>query len=237
VPKIKCMVRSFIDLHICLNVENFNQDLASVINYSELLNLSKIAICLIVENESDLNKVKLLKNEIDLFKTNIKLLTCAKIKTESTETLKLLIMKSRKITDLIMVCGGNLDINRAALEDIRVDILSKPEENRKDSGLDEVMVKLATKNNVFIEFNMGSIINTYGKIRSHILSHQMKNWKMVEHFSAPFIITSGAIDKWGLRTGRELAALGTLIGMELSIALDAVSTNPKKVIDKFSNKK
>ena len=63
------------------------------------------------------------------------------------------------------------------------------------------------------------------------------NWKLINRFEVPFLIASGAKSVWDMRTGRELASFGTIIGMELATALDAVSLNCGHIIEKAIKRK
>ena len=92
------------------------------------------------------------------------------------------IKKLRDRADIIIVSGGNPKINRAAVENPRVDILAHPERGRKDSGLDNVMVKLATENGVAIELNFKFVLHSYKKIRYHLLAHMKNNIKLSKKY-------------------------------------------------------
>ena len=231
------MARTFVDLHIHSDYSNGVDNLSEIINYAEKLDLSSLAVVEEIESVSELSRIKEIRERINHLRTNIRIYIGIELKTDNPDNMKTLIAKSRPLVDLLMVYGGNVDINRIAVEDSRVDILSRPEFSRKDSGLDEAMVKLAAKNHVAIEFNFRSVLHTYSKVRSHILFHMRHNWSLVSRFEAPFLITSGAKSIWDMRTGRELASFGTVIGMELATALDAVSLNCEKIMDLSSKRK
>lgn len=59
----------------------------------------------------------------------------------------------RKMFDILLARGGDLKMNRAAVETREVDILTHPEHGRYDCGMNHVMARLAKKNNVAIELN------------------------------------------------------------------------------------
>ena len=231
------MSRNFVDLHINSRYSKGDDDFSRIVSFAEKLDISSIVVFETVETSSDITKLKEIKNRISQIRTRVKIYIGAELKNEDSDKMKSLITKARSKVDILAVCGGNLDINRIAVENPVVDILLNPEFSRRDSGLDEVMVKLAAKNHVAIEFNFRTILHTYSKVRSHILSHMRHNWTLVKRMDAPFIITSSANNVWDMRTGRELASFGTLVGMELSTALDAVSTNCETIIENAVKKK
>lgn len=57
-----------------------------------------------------------------------------------------------------------------------------------------------------------------------------KNVKLCRNYEANVITTSGAVNKWGLRSGRELASISYLLGLELGTAIDSVSTIPEEIL-------
>ncbi len=122
--------------------------------------------------------------------------------------------KIRKEADLILVHGGDLEVNRAALETAEVDILLHPELGREDSGIDHTMVRLAKKNNVAIEFSMSDLIQSSRVGRARLIHSMLENAKLVKKYAAPFVLTSGAFDEWGLRSPSELTALGKVLGFQ-----------------------
>ncbi len=227
------MSRRFADLHILLNHSDNKDNLSEIVRSAEMLDLSSIVIFDTIEKTSEIKKFNDLREKIAKINTDTNIYIGAQISSNNPETVKSLILKTRSKVDIVAVSGGDIIINRLAVESSKVDILLSPEFSRKDSGLDEVMAKLAAKNNVAIGFSFRPVLHTYSKIRAHILSHMIYNWKLVKRFDTPFVIISSAQDVWDMRTGRELASFGTIIGMELSTALDAVSTNCEKIIGKI----
>ncbi len=223
------MERKFCDLHIYSDLSIGESSVKDIIGMAEKLDLSSICI---IDHVKDKNKdnINRLKEEIKKQKPNIEVLAGVEINTEDTEILKRQISRLRETADIVIVSGGSSKINRAAVEDARVDILAHPERGRRDSGLDDIMARLAAKNNVAIELNFKMVLNTYRKIRSHMLAHMRDNAELVHKFGAPLVISSGAEKAFEIRTGRELASLGTLVGLELAKSLDCVSSVPESMI-------
>lgn len=138
--------------------------------------------------------------------------------------------KVRDKCEILMVHGGNYDINRSACENPLIDILCHPELGRKDSGLDHIVVKAAADNKVAIEINFREILESYKRQRVHILSSMRKNVKLCTKYEANVITASGAISKWNLRSGRDLAAITYLLGLDLGKAIDTVTTIPEEMV-------
>jgi len=142
----------------------------------------------------------------------------------------------RKEFDLLLVGGGDLELNRAAVETPEVDILAHPEYGRHqvgkmaDSGLNHVLVKLAAKNNVAIEINFGSIFMSSGYNRAKVLRSIRQNIMLAKKFKAPIILCSGALSHFELRDSQSMISMATVLGMDLNEAKDAISKVPEKTV-------
>ncbi|MBW6462388.1 MAG: PHP domain-containing protein [DPANN group archaeon] len=224
------MERKFTDLHIYSNLSIGQNSIADIIKMAESLGLSSICI---IDYVKDKNKDNLnaLRDEIIKHKTDIKIYTGIEVSTDDPEIMRLQVKKLRDTADIIIVSGGNPKINRVAVENPRVDILAHPELGRKDSGLDNVMAKLATENGVAIELNFKYVLNSYRKVRSHLLSHMRTNVVLAKKYKTPLVITSGAESIFDMRAGRELASIGSLIDLELAQSLDCISQIPENIIN------
>ena len=129
----------------------------------------------------------------------------------------------RRECDLLLVRGTNLDLNRKAVQTKEVDILTHPEYNRRDSGLNHVMVKLAAKNRVAIEINFREILLSSKNTRSHIMHHIQKNVKLCKKYKTPIILSSGAVSHWQMKDPKILISMGCLLGLKLNVAKNALS--------------
>ncbi|HJH30260.1 MAG TPA: ribonuclease P protein component 3 [Methanosarcinaceae archaeon] len=140
-----------------------------------------------------------------------------------------LIGKYRRNVDVLVIHGGNENINRAAVENRNVDILAHPC-TPKDSGLNHILAKSASENNVAIEFNLDSVFKGRGGRRVHTLSYFRKNVEIARKFDVPMILTSNAASYFDLRAPWEMIALAGLFGMEKDEAISAISTVPAGII-------
>lgn len=157
--------------------------------------------------------------------------TNCKLKTKFLEAddwgeLKKKIKNSREKADLQVFKGGNVELNRKAAEDGRIDILLHPEKDRKDSGIDHVIAEEASNNNVAIGFDLQGLKGDR-KIQTHKLKAWRKNLRLCEKYGTPYITTSGAGQKYELKAPRELAAIVNSIGYDGN---KAVSEYPKSIL-------
>lgn len=142
-----------------------------------------------------------------------------------------LIGKYRKKVDVLIVHGGSESINRAAVENSNVDILAHPQ-TPKDSGLNHVLAKSASVNNVAIEFNLDALIKSRGGRRVHSISHFRKNLAIARKYDVSMILTSNAHSYFDLRAPGEMIALACLFGMTKEEAISALSETPAEIISR-----
>ena len=167
--------------------------------------------CFVCKSLEDIER---LKKTLEAFKTSrLDVSFGLKIEVHQPENIPRIAKKARKGVELILVHGGSLEVNRKACETAEVDILAHPELGRNDSGLDYTMAKLAKENRVAIEFNFRNILFSYKKSRSETLSRLLENANLVRKAKAPFVITSGAVEPYDLRSPSELIAFGRTLGL------------------------
>jgi len=218
----------FYDLHIKTNLSDGENSLEEMVRFAEDLGYSGVAIC---DNYESKEKLAELAKIIKELKTEIEVYPGVLIQAETVNQLKDMISKVREKAVVVVVAGGNYEINRAACDDPRVDILAHPESGRIDSGLDEACLEAAAKNNVAIQINFREILYSFRKQRSYSLNHIEKNIRLAEHFRVPLIVCSGAQSKWDMRAPRELVSVANVLGLEISKAFLGVTTIPQQIIE------
>jgi len=222
----------FFDLHIKSNLSNGEHSIEDIASFAEKLGYSGIAIC---DNYVNVEKLKELKKKISELKSNLEIYPGVYIEAKDPGELNSILNKVRDEVTIVVVHGGDYNINRAACENSKVDILSHPEYNRADNGLDEAAVKAATENNVAIEINFNEVLFSYRKQRTYILNNIAKNIKLCDAFRTPMIICSAAKSIWEMRDPRQLISVATILGMDLGKAFSAISTIPQTIVE--NNKK
>lgn len=133
---------------------------------------------------------------------------------------------------IVCVHGGDYQINRAACEDSRVDILFHPELERRDNGLDEYCLKKARENEVAIGINFRHILETHRKHRVSILKNISENIRLCHEIGVEMIISSCAKSIWEIRDPRALASFLNVLGMDLGKAIKSASEVLEKIIEK-----
>ncbi len=112
------------------------------------------------------------------------------------------------------------DQDRPVLERGSADVLfgaegTQPKDymHQRGSGLNHVMCELAQKKNVAIGFSFSSILEAKESQRSRIMGRMMQNIMLCRKYKAKTVIGSFAKDPWQMRSGHDLQAVFTLLGM------------------------
>jgi ribonuclease P/MRP protein subunit RPP1 len=203
----------FYEMHVHPEVE-----LVKMIEFSRMLGWS--GMCLVFRDLKELEEARRTLKDVRIIDIYFGL----KIEAKKPDDVKRLAAPARRKADLILVHGGDMEVNRAAVETPEVDVLSHPEFGREeDSGFDHVMAKLAKENNVAIEFNFRELLLSYKKTRSAVLAHLARNAKLVRKYNVPFVLTSGAVSSWDMRGPSDLISFGKVLGLDHSACKDSMT--------------
>ena len=84
---------------------------------------------------------------------------------------------------------------------------AKEHTHYRQSGLNQVLCKLATDKKVKIGISFSQILNTYGQKRATILGRMMQNIKFCKKYKTPMITASFATNPYEMIAEAELKAL------------------------------
>lgn len=227
--KYRDMDREFYDIDVQTAQSAGDQDIEAVMQRAERLGFDGIVISDYVATEDDIVPVR---NAVEQVDTDLDVRVGAKVRADSPGDLNDMVRMVRDQVDVVVVHGGDVAVNKAACGDTRVDVLAHPELDRKDSGLDHVAVKQAADNQVAIELNVRQLLESRGKVRSHIFKHMRRNIKLCDKFDAAMVTASGATSVHQLRAPRELASIPRILGMDLKQSFATVSTIPVQILDR-----
>lgn len=135
------------------------------------------------------------------------------IKSNNVSEIRKLSRKFRNRASCISVVGGDLKVNRNVLENIQIDVLSRPYLRRYDSGLNHVLAKEAVNNNVAIELCFKDVLKSYLAHRSKILSNFKDIYVLYRKFNFPLILSSRAESIFDIRTTADFTAFFTQTGL------------------------
>ena len=108
----------------------------------------------------------------------------ARGKTFEQARKNILSLKNKYSNERIGFVSGNDELNRKILEKVPINFLVISQINRKDkqkqrdSGFNQVMAKIAKKNNITIGICLDEIITSKGKVKSDIIARIKQNVKL-----------------------------------------------------------
>lgn len=125
-----------------------------------------------------------------------------------------LVRKFRDKVNCISVLGGDLKVNRASTENIRLDVLSRPYFQRFDSGLNHILAKQARDNNVAIELSFSDILSSYFSYRSKVIANFKDIYTLYNKFHFPLIISSGSRGIFDIKSPRDIESFFKVTGFD-----------------------
>ncbi len=197
--------------------------------------LGYIGICFSEYFKSD-NQIKKVYEEIQKVKEKVGMEIFLGFEARDTKDVYKLIERRRKF-DVLLVHGGDVKLNRIACETPQIDILTHPEFNRNDSGLNHILVKEAAKNGVAIEINFREILIASKRSRSKVLQNIVRNVMLAKKYRTPVILCSGAVSHYELRNPQILTSFATQLGLGLPEAANSLSKIPENILKKSKERK
>ena len=136
--------------------------------------------------------------------------------------------------DLRIVEGGSEEKNRKAVEDKSIDILLSPERNAqndkmasRNSGLNQVLCKLAYDNKIAIGFSFAELLNS--KEKSKVIGRWAQNIRLCRKYKVKMVLASFANNKWEMRSPKDLFSLALTLGMTGREATEALNFKKKEL--------
>lgn len=167
-------------------------------------------------NQNDFSDALKFKKElIDEASDIISLDYTLEIKSNNINEIRKVTNKFRNKSSCISVVGGDLKINRATLENVKIDILSRPYLKRFDSGINHVLAREAIRNNVAIELCFKDILKSYLSYRAKNISKFKDIYTLYRKFDFPLILSSRAESIFDIKTTQDFTAFFTQTGLTI----------------------
>lgn len=168
-------------------------------------------------NQIEFNQAQDFKNELsDKLNNIINFDYTLEIKSTNINEIRKITRKFRSKASCISVIGGDLKVNRAVLENVQIDVLSRPYLRRYDGGINHVLAKEALKNNVAIELCFKDVLRSYLAPRSKVISNFKDIYLLYRKFDFPLILSSRAESVFDIRTVHDFFAFFRQTGLTTS---------------------
>jgi len=216
-------------------------DLAEKILLAERLGWS--GLCVSFDFDAD---YKSLLKELENAKKESKLdfLVGARISVSEPQDVQKKARAALEYADLILVEGGDEEINRAASECWEVDILCHPEKvsgkdlpDQKNSGVDHVIAHYMAERTIALEINFSELLCSFGMVRSQVMGRMRQNIMLAKKYGVPLIIASGGGDLFSLRAPRDLYSVCISLGMDAGFAKRVLQDDPMRIVGKARDRK
>ena len=213
------------------------EKIKETISFAKSLGWQGIGIILEYKKLGEISKIRKSLN-----REGIDMCFGVEISPKKISSVKKEVLKARKHVELVVVNGGDLDVNRKAVEIPEVDILIHPwgplNDLRSDAGINHIVAKIARENNVSICFDFRGMLHSYQRTRSELFKNLFRAARIIKKYKAPFVISSGAVSYWDLRAPSELISFGRLLGfgdkeIKKSMSESIVKENRKRLGEKW----
>ncbi|WP_299526046.1 ribonuclease P protein component 3 [uncultured Methanobrevibacter sp.] len=158
------------------------------------------------------------------------------IASNNVNDIRKIARKFRNKSSCISVIGGDLKINRAVLENIQLDVLSRPYLKRYDCGLNQVLAKESLKNNVAIEICFEDILKSYLTHRSKIIANIKDIYVLYRKFDFPLILSSRSESIFDIKTTKDFTSVFLATGLTQS-EIDKSFITSKNLLEFNKNRK
>ena len=165
-------------------------------------------------NQKDFSSALEFKKElIDELAGDMSIDYTLEIKSENVNEIRKIVNKFRNKSSCISVVGGDLKVNRATLENIKIDILSRPYLKNYDGGINHILAKEAVRNNVAIELCFNDVLKSYLSHRAKVISNFKDIYTLYRKYDFPLVLSSRAESIFDIKTTHDFIAFFKQTGL------------------------
>ncbi len=186
----------------------------------------------VFDNKDTVDKFNVLNDS-----TSIDLYRGVRIRQKNASLIFKSVQKFRKSADMIMVDGGDSNINRKICENPSIDVINHPYDNRHNSGINHVLSKLLKENNITVNINIKDILSKWRYFRVRLLDHINQLLYLEAKYKFRVILSSGSESFFDVKSPDSMLRLCGLLDVNQEKAIDYISKNPREVIDHIPVKK
>jgi len=144
--------------------------------------------------------------------TGIDVVEGIELRSDDRAQLSGLVSQYRDQRTLLVIHGGDDDINRFACEEPMVDVLAHPMAG--DGDVNHILAKAAAHNSVHVEFDLSPVVTADGGTRVRALRDLRKLRDIVDYYDTPYVVSLNADSHLALRAPREVIAVATQAGFD-----------------------
>jgi RNase P/RNase MRP subunit p30 len=221
----------FVDLHLRPNLRS-PEHASELLRKSAELGYSTVGIAFAAEvTQKDVDETRELCSRVEL-----DLVTRVNLAPRTAQDLLNCLRHLRGRFEVISVCCYSKEVARQAAKDQRVDLISFSSAEPRRRFFDHAEAELASKASASLEVEMAPLLCLSGFQRTRLLSTLRKEAFVAKKAGVPIILSSGASDTYCLRRPMDYAYLSYLFGLDFCTAKQAVSENPRAMVERNRQK-
>lgn len=221
-------MKSYADLN--LRPRKNTEEAKTMLRIAADIGYSKVAVSFSPEvGKEEIKRTRALCSHVGL-----DMVTRVDLQPESSGALLKALGNLRGRFEIIAVHCTTKDVSRQAARDRRVDLLNYPhaDPTKRRLYFDHQEAALARKTLCALEIDAYSILNSDPVQKAKALGAMQKETALAIKSDVPIVISSGATNRYGLRTPRDLASLLTLVEIDSDSTLQAVSEIPVRIVER-----
>lgn len=113
---------------------------------------------------------------------------------------------------VVLVHGGDPEINRFAVENEPVDVLAHPMAGEGD--INHVLAEAAAEHGVALEVDLSGVLRTAGGQRARAIADLRKLRELIDHAGCPYVVSADPRSHLQMRAPRELIAVAEVVGFD-----------------------
>ncbi|WP_456482073.1 RNase P subunit p30 family protein [Methanopyrus sp.] len=161
---------------------------------------------------------------------NVLVLPGCKLEAESVGALRRAIRRTRPLVYLLAVGGGDPKINRAAISDTRVDLLSHPERGNPHAGLGKYEIELAREKWTYVEIDLSRLFRREDERLAWQVSRIRDLLRLRRRKRFPTAVALGARDPLELIRPKQVEDLLKLLGFEDNEVRETCVEAPREIL-------
>jgi ribonuclease P/MRP protein subunit RPP1 len=225
-------MKGFVDFHLLLSSSMDRGDIEDLIARSAELGYSSVGIPLPIDVAGkDIEDIERICDDSD-----VDLVKRVDLRPRNPRELLRLLGIVRRRREVVAVRCGSKEVARQAAKDRRVDLLCFSSSDLRRRFFNSAVAELASKSSAGLEVDMAPLIVMDGFRRIRLISCLRREVALAKKFDVPVVLSSGAFDKYLLRSPQDYASMGYLFSLAHDAAVAAMSNTPRGIVEKNRRK-
>jgi len=225
-------MKGFVDLHLLLSSSMNRGEIKDLIARVAELGYSSVGIPLPIEVAGkDIEDIERIcdDNDVDLVKR-------VDLRPRNSRELLRLLRIARRRREVVAVRCASKSIARQAAKDRRVDLICFSSSDPSRRFFDSAVGELASKSSAGLEVDMAPLIAMDGFRRIRLISSLRRKVALAKKFEVPLVLSSGAFDRYLLRSPQDYASLAYLFNLANHTAVGAMCDTPQGMVERNRRK-